>query len=1025
MSLQFIPPVLSEVFENQQFFSDATFYFGTTPITGITAINVQYAFYTDQNDGDGTVVTTWNNLPTGVSSQIMTYAGFQDFRLQGRWGKYTNNSDWTVQRDQGSTSETSYASYELVEPGYFAAQRYRADTSASTSVILKVTITGGGGVYVNSVFYIPQTISNNWTRKRNQVIPFVQGGSSDATVFRFPGGSLGGAVGQDIPEPSASSGESLIPVTITYNEGGDSGVFTVPETVSSLTITLTGAGGAGGRGYAFADYNGSGAGGGSGGYLETTVSPVIKGQNFSWKVGAGGSTDSPNKGVGESTTFGAFSVSGGGRGTDGQKSSGTIAPAGGSAGQPAGRTGSPGRFGSTTVDQIGGDGADAISSNLGQGGRGGDKTAAWGVTGQIGTGFGAGGGGAGTERGTPSPWKSGNGLPGRITIAYNGKRFIFNDTITVNTVNYNVKTAAEAAGWDGQTPLEATVTVFAGVYVYSNSTTTPAFTYSGLPEGTIVRLINNGNIIGKGGNGGYRIGLGGDQVPPTVGGPAIVLNSLPLFITNNGTIGGGGGGGGGGGDWSVGGGGGAGGGNGGPNATGNVTAGGGPGAAGADGGQVLFYDGGQGAGGGGGRIVPGTGGVGGGTTGSYGGRGGGAGGGGGGYFIGGDTNNGEPGGAGGSAGNNGIAGSAGVGQTSAGGGGGGWGAAGGRSQLTLPGGSPYPGGNGAAGGKAIETNGFDAIFLTSTGTIYGSVSGTAPVTGAFSTTLLSNQTNANLRTLVVAAGWNQIATAVVTIAQPIYMYSTDITVPGLTIDGSWPNGLRLNNYGKIIGKGGNGSDANSAQVGGPAMSLGVNISLFNDGFIAGGGGGGGGGVGGGGGGAGGGSGAASNTYNPGTGSGGGGGGPGSSGGNGTAGVGSAYFNSYIWGQGGGGGGGRILPGVGGAGGGAVLGRSVGAGLGGGAGGGGGGHYYDDVFSDNDVGAFGGGAGGSANNAGGNAGSIFFRGGGGGGGGWGAAGGIPPSAGQPAVTAKAGGKAINLNGRTITYFKVGTVYGATS
>jgi len=43
--------------------------------------------------------------------------------------------------------------------------------------------------------------------------------------------------------------------------------------------------------------------------------------------------------------------------------------------------------------------------------------------------------------------------------------FVFNQTISVNTQNYNLKAAAIAAGWDQVLPLNATITVNAGVYI--------------------------------------------------------------------------------------------------------------------------------------------------------------------------------------------------------------------------------------------------------------------------------------------------------------------------------------------------------------------------------------------------------------------------------------------------------------------------------------------------------------------------------------------------------------------------------
>ncbi len=126
--------------------------------------------------------------------------------------------------------------------------------------------------------------------------------------------------------------------------------------------------------------------------------------------------------------------------------------------------------------------------------------------------------------------------------------FVFNQTISVNTSNYNLRAAAVAAGWDQVVRLLANVTINAGVYVYSPSTANYAFdTGTGFTAGSTLVLINNGYIVGMGGAGGR--GGAGDYTPAAVpgsaGGPALRAQNA-IFLTNNGTIGGGGGGGGGG-----------------------------------------------------------------------------------------------------------------------------------------------------------------------------------------------------------------------------------------------------------------------------------------------------------------------------------------------------------------------------------------------------------------------------------------------------------------------------------------------
>ena len=147
---------------------------------------------------------------------------------------------------------------------------------------------------------------------------------------------------------------------------------------------------------------------------------------------------------------------------------------------------------------------------------------------------------------------------GQISMSnFYGKssNFVFTPTISANTANYNLKSAAIAAGWNQTSPLQATVTINSGVYVYSTSTGSYAFqTGSTFPAGSTLALINNGIILGMGGLGGtgYSILPGYTNVAPTagaVGGPAMLLQQA-ITITNNGVISGGGGGGGGGGGYA-------------------------------------------------------------------------------------------------------------------------------------------------------------------------------------------------------------------------------------------------------------------------------------------------------------------------------------------------------------------------------------------------------------------------------------------------------------------------------------------
>jgi len=123
----------------------------------------------------------------------------------------------------------------------------------------------------------------------------------------------------------------------------------------------------------------------------------------------------------------------------------------------------------------------------------------------------------------------------------------------------------------------------------------------------------------------------------------------------------------------------------------------------------------------------------------------------------------------------------------------------------------------------------------------------------FTFSITSNQTNANLRTLALAAGWPGTAKVVATINSGIYISSNSTGTAGLTINGSFPNGVSLVNNGFIVGMGGGGGNgafrlvntvtgAASGASGGLALAVTVAVTITNgSGTIGGGGGGGGGG----------------------------------------------------------------------------------------------------------------------------------------------------------------------------------------
>jgi hypothetical protein len=250
--------------------------------------------------------------------------------------------------------------------------------------------------------------------------------------------------------------------------------------------------------------------------------------------------------------------------------------------------------------------------------------------------------------------------PQQVLLGIRGRIEITVATISSNTADYSL-TASSLPGYiAGRT--DVIVTVGSGVYVYSTNTANAGMTLTGFTTGDTCRIVNNGFIMGKGGD-----GAGTTLATPQAGGPAISIGTVTTIDNSNlaAYIGGGGGGGGRGannGPNYGGGGGGAGGGAGG--SAGGGGAGGNPGLAGANGGL------GNPNGGGGGRLFPGTGGNGG--TAAFvfaAGFGGTAGGGGSGYSVNATSNTGGAGGSAGAVGGAGQIGTAPQAYTNGGGGG--------------------------------------------------------------------------------------------------------------------------------------------------------------------------------------------------------------------------------------------------------------------------------------------------------------------------------------------------------------------
>lgn len=136
------------------------------------------------------------------------------------------------------------------------------------------------------------------------------------------------------------------------------------------------------------------------------------------------------------------------------------------------------------------------------------------------------------------------------TISLNdgyGKSSMFKFNISGDRINlYN---AAIAAGWNGSSKVQATLTAD----IYSTSTATAALYIGSFPAGVVV-LLNGFSVVGAGGVGG--MGRGGSVASDSggTGGLGLLVdssNSGGVWIDNSGNISGGGGGGGGGGSRAV------------------------------------------------------------------------------------------------------------------------------------------------------------------------------------------------------------------------------------------------------------------------------------------------------------------------------------------------------------------------------------------------------------------------------------------------------------------------------------------
>jgi hypothetical protein len=118
-------------------------------------------------------------------------------------------------------------------------------------------------------------------------------------------------------------------------------------------------------------------------------------------------------------------------------------------------------------------------------------------------------------------------------------------TISANTQNYVLGTSKVTGYSAGKT--DVTLTINSGIYVGSSSTGGIGLDVdTSWTAGDTVTIINNGYIVGCGGNGGKGRGSYADSATGGAGGGPALKVQRATSITNNGLVGGGGNGGGGG-----------------------------------------------------------------------------------------------------------------------------------------------------------------------------------------------------------------------------------------------------------------------------------------------------------------------------------------------------------------------------------------------------------------------------------------------------------------------------------------------
>lgn len=138
------------------------------------------------------------------------------------------------------------------------------------------------------------------------------------------------------------------------------------------------------------------------------------------------------------------------------------------------------------------------------------------------------------------------------TVFYRGVEvfssgFVLNHTLNTTFNNFNLVNWLTSVGWDGVQPISGTLTLGSSFRAYSNSATSPAFRIPTLPQNSSFDIVLEGEIQGRGGNGGDASLISASNGQR--GGTGLRIDqqssNVVIHFRHWGIIGGGGGGGGG------------------------------------------------------------------------------------------------------------------------------------------------------------------------------------------------------------------------------------------------------------------------------------------------------------------------------------------------------------------------------------------------------------------------------------------------------------------------------------------------